>query len=94
MISGQTKLAGNSPIQPEKIDMEITTQDFYLTAFLRLKGIEPTDLRDEGRRHLFVFTDDEKFRALKRAYYYDEAQVPPQMFKRSIRELKALISEG
>ena len=74
--------------------MEITTQDFYLTAFLRLKGIEPIDLRNEGRRHLFVFEDDERFQELKRAYYYDEAQVAPQMFKRSIRELKGLISAG
>jgi len=74
--------------------MDITTQDFYLTAFLRLKGIELADLRDEGRRHLFVFNDDQEFQDLKRAYYYDEALVPPQMFKRSIRELKALISGG
>jgi len=74
--------------------MEIATQDFYLTAYLRLKGIEPTDLRDEGRRHLFVFEDNQEFQELRRAYYYDEAQVAPQMFKRSIRELKGLISAG
>ena len=74
--------------------MEITTQDFYLTAYLRLKGVEITDLRDEGRRHLFVFEDNDEFQRLRRDYYYDEASVPPQMFKRSIRELKALIYEG
>ncbi len=74
--------------------MEITTQDFYLTAFLRLQGVEITDLRDEGRRHLFVFEDNEEFQRLRRDYYYDEATVAPQMFKRSIRELKSLISGG
>lgn len=74
--------------------MEVATQDFYLTAYLRLSGLALKDLRDEGRRHLFVFDDNEQFQRLKRAYYFNQAQVDPLNFKRSIRELKSLIMEG
>ncbi len=74
--------------------MEVETQDFYLTAFLRLNGVVLKELRDEGRRHLFVFEDNNELQKLKRAYYFNEAQVDPLNFKRSIRELKSLIMEG
>lgn len=73
--------------------MEIATQDFYLTAYLRLNGQRILHLKDEGRRHLFVFEDTEELQRLRRDYYYDEATVAPQIYKRSIRELKALIYE-
>lgn len=74
--------------------MEVETQDFYLTAFLRLNGVVLKDLREDGRRHLFVFDDNEQLQNLKRAYYFNQAQVDPLSFKRSIRELKSLIMEG
>ena len=74
--------------------MEVATQDFYLTAFLRLNGVVLKDLREDGRRHLFVFDDNEQLQNLKRAYYFNQAQVDPLSFKRSIRELKSLIMEG
>ncbi|MBW8035534.1 MAG: hypothetical protein FVQ79_07875 [Planctomycetes bacterium] len=74
--------------------MEVATQDFYLTAFLRLNGVVLKDLREDGRRHLFVFEDDKELQNLKRAYYFNQAQVDPLDFKRSIRELKSLIMEG
>ena len=71
--------------------MEVITQDFYLSAFLRLKGVILKDLREDGRRHLFVFEDNDEFQELKRAYYFNEARVDPMTYKRSIRELKSLI---
>jgi hypothetical protein len=74
--------------------MEVATQDFYLTVYLRMNGVVLKDLRDEGRRHLFVFEDNDEFQNLKRAYYFNEAQVDPLNFKQSIRELKSLIMEG
>jgi hypothetical protein len=74
--------------------MEVATQDFYLTAFLRLNGVVLKDLREDGRRHLFVFDDNEQLQNLKRTYYFNQAQVDPLSFKRSIRELKSLIMEG
>ena len=74
--------------------MEVATQDFYLSAYLRLSGVVLKDLREDGRRHLFVFDDNEQLQNLKRAYYFNQAQVDPLSFKRSIRELKSLIMGG
>jgi len=34
--------------------MYVETQDFYLTAYMRLKGIELVNLKDYGNRKLFV----------------------------------------
>jgi hypothetical protein len=33
------------------------THDFYLACFLRCAGYELVNLRDEGRRKVFVFRD-------------------------------------
>ena len=71
--------------------MQVETSDFYLCAYLRLSGVVLKDLREDGRRHLFVFDDNEQLQNLKRAYYFNQAQVDPLSFKRSIRELKSLI---
>ena len=56
----------------------------------RLYGV----VGEDGRRHLFVFDDNEQLQNLKRAYYFNQAQVDPLSFKRSIRELKSLIMGG
>jgi len=74
--------------------MLVTTQDLFLTAFVRLKGIKLEDLRDIGDRKLFVFENSEEFQLLKRKYYFNEAQVDPLDYKNMIRELKAAIMDS
>jgi len=70
--------------------MNVETQDFYLSAFLRLEGLVLLDLRDYGQRSLFVFDDDEQFQTLKQQYYFNQATVDPLAYKKAIRELKGL----
>ena len=74
--------------------MKVETQDFYLSAYLCLRGMEIIGMRDHGARKLFVFEDNDKFQSLKRKYYYNEAKVDPLSFKQQIRKLKSLISEN
>ena len=76
--------------QPGNTTMEVETQDFYLSAFLRLSGLEIIDLKNYGQRCLFVFNDDERFQELKKKYYWHEAHVDPMAYKQAIRELKGL----
>lgn len=71
--------------------MLVTTQDLFLTAFVRLKGIKLEDLRDIGDRKLFVFENTDEYQCLKRKYYFNEARVDPLEYKNMIRELKAAV---
>ena len=73
--------------------MKVETQDFYLSAYLCLHGLDIIDIKDFGDRKLFVFEDNEKFQYLKRKYYFNEAKVDPLSFKKQIRKLKSLILE-
>ncbi len=71
--------------------MEVETQDFYLSAFLCLKGQPLKSLKDYGSRKLFVFEDDETFQKLKQQYYWNEGSVSPLSYKKEIRRLKDLV---
>ena len=74
--------------------MEVITQDFYLSAFLRLKGLHMTEMRSsKDNRMLFVFEDTEEFQDLKQQYYWKQAHVDPLGYKQAIRELKGLIMD-
>ena len=71
--------------------MEVETQDFYLSAYLRLKGLEMKDMKSFGSRKMFVFEDNDIFQELKQDYYWNKAQVSPLEFKKEIRKLKDII---
>ena len=71
--------------------MEVETQDFYLSAYLRLKGLEMIDMKSFGTRKLFVFEDNDQFQELKQDYYWNKAAVSPLEFKKEIRKLKDII---
>jgi hypothetical protein len=43
--------------EPKRADYASETRDFYLACFLRCAGYELVNLRDEGRRKVFVFRD-------------------------------------
>ena len=74
--------------------MKVETQDFYLSAYLCLRGMEIIEMKDHGDRKLFVFEDNDEFQSLKRKYYYNEAKVDPLSFKQQIRKLKSLTVES
>ena len=71
--------------------MEVETQDFYLSAFLRLKGLEMKDMKSFGSRKMFVFEDNDIFQELKQDYYWNKAQISPLEYKKEIRKLKDII---
>ena len=68
--------------------MEVETQDFYLSAFLRLKGLEMINMKSFGSRKLFIFEDNDIFQKLKQEYYWNKAVVDPLEYKKEIRILK------
>ncbi|MBT3683861.1 MAG: hypothetical protein HOF29_12420 [Candidatus Marinimicrobia bacterium] len=68
--------------------MEVETQDFYLSAFLRLKKLEMLGMKSFGSRKLFIFEDNDIFQKLKQEYYWNKAVVDPLEYKKEIRILK------
>jgi hypothetical protein len=67
------------------------TRDFYLACFLRCSGYELLDLRDEGRRKVFVFQDRPTRRDDVMAFYGEAGSVRPLAFAAAIKDMKALI---
>ena len=43
--------------EPKRADDAFETRDFYLACFLRCAGYALVNLRDDGRRKVFVFRD-------------------------------------
>jgi Domain of unknown function (DUF5659) len=67
------------------------TRDFYLACFLRCTGYELLDLRDEGRRKVFVFQDRPTRRDDVMAFYGEAGSIRPLAFAAAIKDMKALI---
>ena len=67
------------------------TRDFYLACFLRCAGYELVNLRDEGRRKVFVFRDRATRRADVMAFYGDTTSVAPLAFASTIKDMKGLL---
>jgi hypothetical protein len=67
------------------------TRDFYLACFLRCAGYELLDLRDEGRRKVFVFQDRPTRRNDVMAFYGQAGSVQPLAFAAAIKDMKALL---
>jgi hypothetical protein len=72
-------------------DSAFETRDFYLACFLRCSGYELINLRDEGRRKVFVFRDRPTRRQDVLAFYGERAAVPPLAFSSTIKDMKALL---
>lgn len=66
--------------------------DFWFAAYLFHTGVDPEEIRDFGKRKLFIFADNINFREMKRKYYQDEATVNPRRYKWGFRRLKAIIT--
>jgi Domain of unknown function (DUF5659) len=74
--------------------MAFETRDFYLACFLRCTGYELLNLRDEGRRKVFVFQDRATRRDDVMAFYCDGATVRPLAFAATIKDMKGLLHNG
>ena len=70
------------------------TRDFYLACFLRCAGYELVNLRDEGRRKVFVFRDRVTRRADVMAFYGNATSVRPLAFAATIKNKKGLLHNG
>ena len=67
------------------------TRDFYLACFLRCTGYELLDLRDEGRRKVFVFQDRPTRRDDVMAFYGEAGSVRALAYAAAIKDMKALL---
>jgi hypothetical protein len=67
------------------------TRDFYLACFLRCAGYKLINLRDEGRRRVFVFQDRPRRRDDVMAFYGESGSVRPLAFAAAIKDLKAAL---
>jgi hypothetical protein len=76
--------------EPNRADDVFETRDFYLACFLRCTGYELVNLRDEGRRKVFVFRDRATRRPDVMAFYCDATSVPPLAFAAIIKDMKGL----
>ena len=70
------------------------TRDFYLACFLRCSGYELLNLRDEGRRKVFVFRDRGTRRDDVMAFYSDATSVRSLAFAATIKDMKGLLHNG
>ena len=75
-------------------DDAFETRDFYLACFLRCTGYELLNLRDEGRRKVFVFQDRSTRRDDVMAFYGDATSVRPLAFAATIKNMKGLLYNG
>jgi Domain of unknown function (DUF5659) len=57
------------------VESQLETRDFYLACFLRCAGYELLNLRDEGRRKVFVFQDRATRRDDVMGFYGDATSV-------------------
>lgn len=67
------------------------TRDFYLACYLRSLGYELLDLKQEGRRRVFVFSDRIGRRDAVIAFYGNRATVQPLAFSQVIKDMKGLL---
>jgi hypothetical protein len=70
------------------------TRDFYLACYLRCAGYELLDLRDDGRRKVFVFQNRASRRDDVMAFYGDATSVRPSAFAATIKDMKGLLHNG
>jgi Domain of unknown function (DUF5659) len=78
----------------EPAEAAFETRDFYLAYFLRCAGYDLVNLRDEGRRKVFVFGDRPTRRADVLAFYGDSTRVRPLAFAATIKDMKGLLHNG
>ena len=66
------------------------TTDFYLSAFLKAKGVRLLGTERDGRRSIFTFEDRGNIKQLVLEFYND-GKVEVNAFKNAIQDLKAVV---
>ena len=66
------------------------SSDFYLSAYLKAKGLTLLSTEKEGRRSTFIFEDTDTRRELVLAFY-NNGEVSVNAFKNAIQDLKAIV---
>jgi predicted RNA-binding protein YlxR (DUF448 family) len=75
-----------------KKNQQFVLSDFYLSAFLRAKGVKLLDIdKTNPRRALFVFKDKEDRQNLVEDFLFGRARIEPKGFVSAIKELKQLL---
>jgi len=69
-------------------DETYTSTDFYLSAYLKAKGLKLVNVERDGRRAIFVFRDRRDRKDLIKSFYND-GTVSVNAFKNAIQDLKA-----
>jgi hypothetical protein len=64
------------------------TRDFYLACFLRCSGYALINLRDDGKRKVFVFRERPTRRDDAMAFYGERAVVPLLALSSTIKDMK------
>lgn len=72
------------------MDKIYATSDFYLSAFLKAKGMKLVDTEKDGRRTTFIFEDQADRKQLIKEFYND-GLVKVNDFKNAIQDLKAIV---
>ncbi len=67
-----------------------STGDFWLAAFLRVKGIKLIDVKKEHNRSVFLFEDTENRESYLKAFY-NNALIEVGSLKTAVQDLKSLI---
>lgn len=62
--------------------------DFYLSAYLKAKGLKLLDVERNGRRATFIFEDRNDRKELIKSFY-NNGMVQINAFKNAIQDLKA-----
>ena len=78
----------------KRADAAFETRDFYLACFLRCAGYELVNLRDEGRRKVFVFRDRATRRDDVMAFYGARPVFGPWPSSATIKDMKGLLHNG
>ena len=72
------------------MNKEFNTQDIWLSAFLKAKGLRLTHIRGESRRAIFIFEDIKEREELVKEFY-NNALVGITTLKNAMTDLKSAI---
>ncbi len=67
-----------------------STTDFWLSGFLKAKGLKIIDVRKESSRSIFIFEDEPRREELTREFY-NNGLIEVGLFKSALQDLKSII---
>ena len=67
-----------------------SSSDFYFVSYAYAQGVQPSRIRNDGRRKIFIY-DDPRYEDISTEYYAQRGMIEPIAFTNAIRNVKALI---